>query len=86
VKYKSGGVIIAAAVHWIELKNLGNVSDSKIEEIVQNFTDKGYSAYSEQYTEYVNFKGSDVEKEEKKQKLVSQMVQKSAPTKYKKKK
>jgi len=84
LRYKSGGILVVSAGHWIELKNLGNVSEEKIQEIAQQYTSGGKTEYSMQYQELSNYTGE--EREMRKQKLVSQMVQKSAPAKYKKKK
>jgi len=84
LRYKSGGILVASAGHWIELKNLGNVSEQKIQEIVEQYSSAGKTGYMESYTELNNYTGE--EREMRKQKLVSQMVQKSAPAKYKKKK
>jgi len=84
VRYKTGGILIASAGHWIELKNLGNVSEAKIEEIAQQYNSGGKSEYMTEYNDLQNYTGE--EREMKKQKLVSQMVQKSAPNKLKKKK
>jgi len=84
LRYKSGGLLVASAGHWIELKNLGNVSEQKIQEIVEQYSSGGKTGYMESYTELNNYTGE--EREMRKQKLVSQMVQRSAPAKYKKKK
>jgi len=83
LKYKTGGLLVASAGHWIELKNLGNVSEEKIQEIAQQFVSGGKGEYLEKFEELNSYSGK--ERESRKQKLVSQMVQKSAPAKYKKK-
>jgi len=82
LKYKSGGLLLASAGHWIELKNMGKVSDQKIEEVAKQFSEKGNQEYMQSYLDLENYTGS--EKEQKKQVLVSRMVQKTAPNKYKK--
>jgi len=83
IRYKTGGILIASAGHWIELNNLGNVSETKIKEIAQQYDMSGKSEYMTEYNNLENFTGED--REMQKQKLVSQMVKKSAPNKLKKK-
>jgi len=84
LRYKSGGILMASAGHWVELNNMGNVSDKAIEVIAQQYKEKGMNSYFDEYNSIQNnFKGKEKEKE--KNKLVKKMIQKTALKKAKKK-
>ena len=77
VKYKSGGLMLVSAGHWIELSHL-NVNEDSMEKVSKEFG----ALY---VNEFENIKKSNVSQEMKQQQynaMASNWVQRNAPTNY----
>lgn len=81
LKYKTGGILLLSAGHWIELSNL-NVEINNLEEVAM----KNYGSQNEYMQEINEIKQMDFsnvqEKKEKMNKIASKFVQQTAACNY----
>ena len=83
LKYKSGGVMILSAGHWIELNKL----DVNLE-VLEKVAEKNYGSNNEFTIQLNNIKNSNLDESTKNQQynmMANMFVQQSAPSNYSKK-